>query len=79
MTPRQKRKFLFGELPLLGGLGALLVAFFTLAIVLNGGSESILMILSAVSAFGLVILGVFYLICWLDIRRSKGRCEVRSV
>jgi hypothetical protein len=75
MTPAQKRKFLFGELRVFGALGMLVVALFTFAAVVNGATDLLRMVLGALFALGLVILAIFYVICWLDIRRSKRRYE----
>ena len=80
MTSAQKRKFLFGELPMFAALGALWVAFMMFAGVRNGSFE---IAVEALGLFflplGIAILGIFYLICWLDIRRSKRRARARNI
>jgi hypothetical protein len=75
LTPAQKRKFLFGELPVFGALGALAVVWFTFIAIANGHTDFLFVILGALFAFGLIVLSIFYLICWFDIRRSKRRYE----
>jgi UDP-N-acetylmuramyl pentapeptide phosphotransferase/UDP-N-acetylglucosamine-1-phosphate transferase len=78
MNPAQKRKFLFGELPLFGGMGVVVAACFIFFAVLDGKPEMGFVFIGLLFAFGVFILGLFYLICWLDIRRSKRRYEAET-
>jgi hypothetical protein len=78
LTPAQKRKFLYGDLPLFGLLGAVCSAFFMFFAVKSGDPELGIVGLGVLFAFAVVILGIFYLICWLDIVSSKRRYEAAS-
>jgi hypothetical protein len=77
MTGTQQRKFLFGDLPKAGAIGVWVSALFMFVAVLNGHPELGFLFMGVVFGLGLVILAVYYLICWLDIRRSKRRSGVR--
>lgn len=73
MTAAQKRKFLYGEIPLLGAIGVLCSAFFMFIFIKNNALEMGFLFVGALVAFGMVLLGVFFLISWADTARSKRR------
>lgn len=75
LTVEQKQKFLFGELRQAGAMGFLASAFVMFFAVWDGETELGLAFIGVLFAFSLVILGIFYLICWVDISRSKRRYE----
>jgi hypothetical protein len=54
-------------------MGALLAALFTIFAIKEGEPSFAFVPIGLLCAFGAVIAGVFYLICWIDISRSKKR------
>jgi len=74
MTIEQKRKFLFGGLLWLLAIVGLPTAML-LFLAENNPEDSTfaLVLVGGILALGIVLLCVFYLICWVDIRRSKKR------
>lgn len=73
LTESQKKQFLYGDLPAVGVIGVVLVAVFIYAAVKMGDIKIAFVLLGLLLALGVVILGIFYLICWLNIRRSEKR------
>jgi high-affinity Fe2+/Pb2+ permease len=73
LTETQKKQFLYGDLPAVGVIGAVLAAVFIYAAVKIGDIKIGFVLLGLLIAFGVVILGIFYLISWLNIRRSERR------
>lgn len=68
LTPVQKRQFLFGQLPLVTAmfLGMAIFFSFVAGSVLAG---------AAVMLSYIVVLSLFFLMSWMDIRRSKTRYQ----
>jgi hypothetical protein len=78
LTETQKRQFLYGDLPAVGVIGVVLVPVFIYAALKSGDMKFGFVLLDLLFALGVVILGIFYLICWLNIRRSERRRWSRS-
>jgi hypothetical protein len=78
MTETQKRQFLYGDLPAVGLIGVELVAVFIYAALKSADIKFGFVLFGLLVALGVVILGIFYLICWLNIRRSERRHWSRS-
>lgn len=78
MTETQKRQFLYGDLPAVGVIGAVLAVVFVYAALESGDMNFGLVLLALLVVSGVAILGIFYLICWLNIRRSQRRHWSRS-
>jgi hypothetical protein len=73
LTESQKKQFLYGDLPAVGVIGVVLVAVFIYAAVKMRDVKIAFVLLGIFIALGAVILGIFYLMCWLNIRRSEKR------
>jgi len=73
LTERQKKQFLYGDLPAVAVIGAVLAVVFIYAAVKIRDVKIGFMLLGLLMAFGVLILGIFYLISWLNIRRSERR------
>jgi hypothetical protein len=73
LTEAQKKQFLYGDLPAVGIIGAALAVVFIYAALKIGDIKIGFVLLGLLIALGVVILGIFYLICWLNIRRSEKR------
>ncbi len=73
LTETQKKQFLYGDLPAVGVIGIVLVAVFIYSAVKVGDIKIAFVLLGLLITLGVVILGIFYLICWLNIRRSERR------
>jgi hypothetical protein len=68
MTPAPKRKFLYGEMP----VGILSVCVFAMLISVKVANVEIGLFVPGL-VFGVLILAVYFLSCWLDIRQSRKR------
>lgn len=69
LTPKQKREFMFGE------LFPATAIFLGLAIFSSFVTGSVF-VGAAILLFYVVIVSLFFAICWMNIRRSKKRCQL---
>ncbi len=78
MAPADKKEFLFGDLRRLAKYGWIPIVMFAFLAYWHGDLRIVLLPLGVVLAFGITILPFFYVICWIDITRSRKRFRGRS-